>query len=70
MSRKKKSFVTAVILAAGSGSRMGGEITKQRIQIGGESILRHTVRAFELAEEIDSIVIVSRADEIAWASEE
>lgn len=70
MSRKKKSFVTAVILAAGSGSRMGGEITKQRIQIGGESILRHTVRAFELAEEIDSIVIVSRADEIAWAKEE
>jgi len=70
LSRKKKSFVTAVILAAGSGSRMGGEITKQRIQIGGESILRHTVRAFELAEEIDSIVIVSRADEIAWAKEE
>lgn len=70
MSRKKKSFVTAVILAAGSGSRMGGEITKQRIQIGGESILRHTVRAFELAEGIDSIVIVSRADEIAWAKEE
>ena len=70
MSRKKKSFVTAVILAAGSGSRMGGEITKQRIQIGGESILRHAVRAFELAEEIDSIVIVSRADEIAWAKEE
>jgi 2-C-methyl-D-erythritol 2,4-cyclodiphosphate synthase/2-C-methyl-D-erythritol 4-phosphate cytidylyltransferase len=67
---KNSPFVTAIILAAGSGSRMGGAVPKQRLTIHGESILRHTVRAFELAEEINSIVIVSREDELVWAKNE
>ena len=67
MQTAKTPVVTAIILAAGSGSRMGSDITKQRMTIHGESILRHTVRAFQNSGEVDSIVIVSRDDEIQWA---
>jgi 2-C-methyl-D-erythritol 4-phosphate cytidylyltransferase len=35
-----------VIVAAGAGLRVGGEVPKQYQAIGGEPILRHTLRAF------------------------
>ena len=70
MEKKDKAFVTAIILAAGSGSRMGMDITKQRLTIRGKSILKHTVSAFEESQEVDSIVIVSREDEIEWVKGE
>lgn len=70
MHTAKNPFVTAIILVAGSGSRMRSAIPKQRMTIHGESILRHTVRAFQNACEVDAIVIVSREDEIEWAKSE
>ena len=66
----EKHFVTAVILAAGNGSRMDSNITKQRITLLGESILRRTVKAFESCSLIDQIVVACRSDEIDWAKEE
>lgn len=57
---KSKKHVTAVILAAGIGSRVGGELTKQRIEICGHTVLWHTLRAFELCESVDNIVLVVR----------
>lgn len=68
--KKDKPFVTAVILAAGSGSRMGAETTKQRITLSGESILHRSVRAFAFCGEIDAIVVACRADEVDWARAE
>lgn len=68
--KKTKPYVTAIILAAGSGSRMNSEITKQRITILGESILYRSVKVFDLCSEIDSIVVACRADELDWAREE
>lgn len=62
--------VTAIILAAGSGSRMKLGITKQRMVIDEESVLRRTVKAFNLCDEISSIVVVVRSDEIAFAKSE
>ena len=35
--------VTALIVAAGSGSRMGGELPKQFRAIGGKAVLAHAV---------------------------
>jgi 2-C-methyl-D-erythritol 4-phosphate cytidylyltransferase/2-C-methyl-D-erythritol 2,4-cyclodiphosphate synthase len=35
-----------VIVAAGAGLRVGGEVPKQYQSIGGEPVLRHTLRAF------------------------
>lgn len=65
-----KGYVTAIILAGGSGSRMSSEITKQRMNICGKSVLWHSVKAFETCEKIDSIVVVCRADEIDWAKDQ
>ena len=51
----------AVIVAAGSASRMGG-IDKVMAELGGEPMIRRTVRAFQNADAITSIVIVTRED--------
>ena len=62
--------VTAVILAAGSGSRMQLHTTKQKLIINGVSVLRRTAKAFEFCDDIDSIVIVVRSDEIEFVKSE
>ena len=54
----------AVLLAGGSGRRMGGPEPKQFIQIAGRSILEHSIRAFHQYDGIDEIVIVAHADYI------
>ena len=65
-----KTNVTAIILAAGSGSRMNSKITKQKLTVGGESVLKRTVRIFSECPDIDSIVVVVREDECAFAKGE
>ena len=54
------SFVTAIIVAAGSSTRMGLDISKQFIELCGETVIRRTLRAFQDADIIDSIVVVCR----------
>ena len=65
-----KKYVSAIILAAGSGSRMGGKVTKQRMSILGESVLSRSVRAFCECDIIDEVIVVCRKDEIDWVAEE
>lgn len=54
----------AVILAGGSGNRLGSELPKQFLKVAGKKIIEHTIDAFENNEHIDEIVIVSREDYI------
>ncbi len=58
----KKPICTAVIVAAGSGKRMGTKISKQFLPLGGKEILTHTVERFEAAEQIRDIVLVTGAE--------
>ena len=51
----------AVIVAAGSASRMGG-IDKVMAELKGEPMIVHTVRAFQTCDAIAEIVIVTRPD--------
>ena len=51
----------AVIVAAGSASRMGG-IDKVMAELRGEPMIVHTVRAFQTCDAIAEIVIVTRPD--------
>ena len=55
--------VYAVILAAGSGKRMGADVTKQRMILCGRSVIYRTVSAFYGCDLVDGIVVVGRADE-------
>lgn len=54
-------YCGAVIVAAGSASRMGG-IDKVMAPLGGEPMILRTVRAFEDCETVKEIVIVTRKD--------
>ena len=51
----------AVIVAAGSASRMGG-IDKVMAPLGGEPMIARTVRAFQECDAVAEIVIVTRED--------
>jgi 2-C-methyl-D-erythritol 4-phosphate cytidylyltransferase len=62
--------VTAVILAAGSGSRMNSKTTKQRMILGGKSVLQRTVSVFNSCSSVESIIVVVRADELDFAKNE
>lgn len=48
----------AVILAGGTGTRVGLSIPKQLIKIAGKTIIEHTIAAFEASSLIDEIVIL------------
>jgi 2-C-methyl-D-erythritol 4-phosphate cytidylyltransferase/2-C-methyl-D-erythritol 2,4-cyclodiphosphate synthase len=50
--------VTALIVAAGSGSRMGGDLPKQYRPIAGKSVLAHAVDALASHPRIDAVRVV------------
>ena len=54
-------YCGAVIVAAGTASRMGG-IDKVMAELNGEPMLVHTVRAFQSCDAIREIVVVTRED--------
>ena len=55
----------AVLLAGGSGKRMGHKLPKQFLTIGEKPIIQHTIEAFEYHKLIDEICIIINADYIA-----
>ena len=57
----KLKYCGAVIVAAGTASRMGG-IDKVMAQLGGEPMIARTVRQFQDCDAISEIVIVTRED--------
>jgi 2-C-methyl-D-erythritol 4-phosphate cytidylyltransferase/2-C-methyl-D-erythritol 2,4-cyclodiphosphate synthase len=50
--------VTAIIAAAGAGRRLGGAIPKQLIDIGGGTMLQHSVAAFLAHPRVSEVVVV------------
>lgn len=58
------NFISAVIVAAGSSTRMKSNISKQLIPLFGTPVIVHTVSAFESTEIIDEIVVVCPESDI------
>ena len=52
MNEKKEKY-TAVVLAAGKGTRMGGSVAKQFLEIGGKPVVVYALEVFEHSPEID-----------------
>ena len=52
----------AIIVAAGSGIRAGGELPKQYQIIGGKPVIAHTVEAFLDHKNIDDVLVVISAE--------
>ncbi|GAC1573042.1 MAG: bifunctional 2-C-methyl-D-erythritol 4-phosphate cytidylyltransferase/2-C-methyl-D-erythritol 2,4-cyclodiphosphate synthase [Sphingomicrobium sp.] len=59
--------VTALIIAAGSGSRMGEGVPKQFRPIGGKSVLRHAAEAMTRHPRVDAVRVVIGAGQEAQA---
>ena len=62
--------VAAVILAAGSGTRMNINTTKQQLLIDGKTVLRRSLEAFESCSDITSITVVIKDGEEDFAKAE
>ena len=57
----------AIIVAAGSGTRMGGDTPKQFISVGGKPLLRHTIEKFlSLSFPVGIIVVVNQEKKEYW----
>lgn len=61
--------VTALIVAAGAGNRMGGDMPKQFRLIGGKAVLRHAVEAMVGHVRIDTVRVVIGAGQEALAAD-
>lgn len=53
------AFVSAIIVAAGNGRRMGSQTKKQFLLLDGREVLAHTVGRFEHFSKIQEIIIVT-----------
>ena len=62
-------MIFAAILAGGRGTRMGGDLPKQFLQINGVPILVRTVRAFLNCAIVDQIVVCVPDEFIAYTTE-
>lgn len=52
----------ASILAAGRGSRYGGDVPKQFVDVLGKPVLAYTLEVFQRAPEIDAIQVICRSE--------
>ncbi len=57
--------ITAIVLAAGRGRRMGSSIQKQYMQLAGQPLICHTLRAFEKSP-VDDIILVCGSGEVDY----
>lgn len=57
--------ITAIILSAGTGSRMNSQIKKQYMLICGKPVIWHTLKAFQESS-VDEIVLVTGKSEIEY----
>src|SRR5438552_14577457 len=55
----------AIVVAAGKGTRLGGDQPKQFLELRGVPIVIHTLRQFERGAEINEIIVVVPAESTA-----
>ena len=64
---KKKIKYTAVVLAAGSGSRMHSDIKNQYMELSGIPVVVHSLLRFEKNDLIDSVILVTSHEDLQYA---
>ena len=60
---------TAIIVAAGRGSRLGGDLPKQWQLLAGRPVLQHAISAFDGHRDVHSIVVVLHPDDMGKADQ-
>lgn len=69
MRKFSKLFTSAIIVAAGKGTRMNLDINKQYIDICGIPLLARTIKVFEACKYIDEIILVVNSQDIIYCKE-
>jgi 2-C-methyl-D-erythritol 4-phosphate cytidylyltransferase len=64
------SRIYAIVLAGGKGLRLGGDIPKQFLPLGGRPVILRTIDLFQSLEGIDGIIVVLPADYISTFNNE
>lgn len=57
-------MITAIIVAGGTGERFGRDGGKQLVRVAGLPVLAHSIRAFQEAARVDTIVVVAHPERI------
>lgn len=65
-----KKRCTAIVLAAGSGSRMKSDVAKQYMLLHGKPLLWYALQAVEESAVIDDCILVTGAEDAAYVKEE
>lgn len=68
MNRAETSRVWAVLPAAGSGSRMGGERPKQYRMLCGKTVIEHSLAALLALPQLQRVVVALAPDDACWAA--
>ncbi|MDO4488662.1 MAG: 2-C-methyl-D-erythritol 4-phosphate cytidylyltransferase [Eubacteriales bacterium] len=56
--------VTAIVVAAGSGSRMGTQEKKQFMELAGMPLMAHSLKAFEINPAVGQIILVTGEEDL------
>ena len=56
--------VSVILVAAGTGSRMGAGMNKVYMPLGGKCVIEHTISAFEKSGAADEIIVVTGSEDI------
>src|SRR4051812_27568852 len=59
--------VAAILVAAGSGQRLGADLPKAFVRVAGRTLLEHAVGRFAAHPAVDAVVVVAPAAELAAA---
>lgn len=70
MGNLDRNKTVAVVLAGGIGSRMGGDVTKQKMMLGTLTVLQRTLKAFDSSSLTDCICVVCRPEEMQELTEQ
>lgn len=65
-----KKRCTAIVLAAGRGSRMGSGVAKQYLLLQGRPLIWYALHAVEESSVIDDCILVTGAEDISYVKEE
>lgn len=57
-------YVTAVLLGGGAGQRVGLETPKQFLDLGGEPVFHHSLKALDSAKDVDAVILVLPRDHV------
>ena len=66
----KQPFLSVIIVAAGTGSRMQSSEHKQFLRLGGKPVLENTIKVFDRHPMVREIILVSHKAEISRVNDE